>query len=397
MDVENIYYKKIIYKKNAFLDMQTYVKLNFNNKKILLFTSKSIPSEETSRVMNALMAASESVCCYVSKNNFDKIELDKLHNKINSEKYDLFVALGAGRCCEVCKFFAFKNNVPYIACPTLATSMSFFTNYCLNPYDMSDGFYANMPIKIFIQESLIRGASFYSNVMGLCFLNSIRAVYVEGVCSGDNEKNIIFKDMEKLFKKLEYEQTNILLCDEDANLTLMDLFIDFGFLMAKLDKNDYFLFNFYKIYGHYSQSVEMAGVLMLLCSKMILSLYKKYLEVDTVRCFEIPKVELIKNIAKKDKFYGQIVKNVYFCEDFIVKNKINERMGVFCDIVQDQYKKIRNFCNSVKNVYKLGLEVSGDYGELTKAMLLALYMGGDNYLTKLIAGSGVLNNLLSNN
>ena len=384
MDVENLYYKKIIYKKNAFLDMQTYVKLNFNNKKILLITSKSVPSEETSRVMNVLMSASECVYCYVAKNNFNNAELEKLQGKIYREKYDLFVALGAGRCCDVCKYFAFKNNVPYVVCPTLATSMSYFTNYCLNPYDMSDGFYANMPIKIFIQESLIRGASFYSNVMGLCFLNSIRAVYVEGVCSNISERNIIFKDMEKLFKKLEYEQTSILLCDEDANLTLMDLFIDFGFLIAKLNKNDYFLFNFYKIYAHYSQKVGMAGVLMLLCSKIILTLYKKYLKIDAVRCFELPRVEIIKNIVKKDKICGQIVKNNRYYENFIQKNKMNENVDVFCDVVQEQYKKMRSFCNSVKNVYKLGLEVGGDYGELMKAMVLALYMGGNNYLTDLI-------------
>ena len=194
MEVDNEYYKKIIYKKNAFADLKTYIKINYANKNIILVSSKSVPSEDVTSVLNALFCGSEKVSHFVCRENFKISELDLLNKKITSEEPHLLVALGAGRVCDVVKFFASKYKKPYIVCPTLATTLAYFSAYCVNPYDAKKSFYAKFPNKVFIQETIIKNSSLYSNINGLCFLNAFRCVYAEGVdMSSDKDKYIYLK------------------------------------------------------------------------------------------------------------------------------------------------------------------------------------------------------------
>ena len=48
------YYKNIIYKKNAFDDLKTYIKLNYSRKNILLVSTKSIQPEDVTSILNSL-------------------------------------------------------------------------------------------------------------------------------------------------------------------------------------------------------------------------------------------------------------------------------------------------------------------------------------------------------
>ena len=67
--MENSYYKRIVYKKNAFDDLKTYIKLNFLGKNILLVSTKSVPAENVTEVLNALFSGTENVAHFVSRNN----------------------------------------------------------------------------------------------------------------------------------------------------------------------------------------------------------------------------------------------------------------------------------------------------------------------------------------
>jgi len=288
MEINNAYYKKIVYKKNAFEDIKSYIKLNFSNKNILLISTKSIPAEDVTCLLNSLFCGSENVSHFVSRQSFDKNELDCLNNKICKGKFDLLISLGGGKCCDVVKYFASVFGISYIVCPTVATSMAYFTNYCVNPYDESKSFYANYPCKIFIQEQIIKNASCYTNIQGLCFLHSLRAVFVEGMILDAEKDRYIYLGLEKTFNKLDTEQTNILLCGEDSNLVLMDLFIDFGFFIGLLDREKFYLFNMYCIYEKISKEKRevMSGKKILLCAKTILSAMKKYVEIESLSSFE---------------------------------------------------------------------------------------------------------------
>ena len=90
------YYKKIIYKKNAFEDLKTYVKLNFNRKNILLVSTKNIQTEDVTNLLNSLFCGSENVAHYVCRDHFSINELDEINKKINNGQYSLIVAFGGG-------------------------------------------------------------------------------------------------------------------------------------------------------------------------------------------------------------------------------------------------------------------------------------------------------------
>lgn len=394
------YYKKIIFKKNAFEDLKAYIKINYTNKKIFLISTKSIPAEDVTTILNSLFCGTESVKHYISRNNFDERELNEIKAKIVEGGVDLIIAFGGGRCADVVKYFASVANLPYIVCPTSATSLAYFTSFCVNPYNPCKSFYAKMPKKIFIQESIIRRASCYQNINGLCFLHSLRAVYLEGIINNDETSSHVFVGIEKLLGKLEYEQTNILLCGEDSNLVLMDLFIDFGFFTGSLNLMDYYLINMYCVDGKIEDiSRDFSGKNMLVCAKMIIGLMRKYLEVNAVRVFEKPNFAGVAKILKNYKIFNKKIKNnQYFCDFFkkpsikveFLKNKEEYYREICIQLI-----KLNEFSKKVKSVYRHGIEIENILENVEVSLAVVPFICGQNVLVDYIAGSGVLNSFVS--
>ena len=400
--MEKTYYNKIIYKKNAFEDLKTYIKLNYGNKNILLISTKSVLAEDVTSVLNALFAGTEAVSHFASKNNFDNNELCGLAGRMAKTKPDLIVSLGGGKCCDVAKYFSYFYNVNYIVCPTVATSLSFFSSYCVNPFTSIDSFYAKMPEKIFIQESIIKNATCLSNISGLCFLHSLRAIFIDALLYNNEDNVDIMLGLEKLFKKLDDEQTNILLCGEDANLVLMDLLIDFGFLMGQLNLDDYYLINMYKIFNGANENKNgMVGKKMLLCARAVLALFFNYLCINTFKVVEKNNYEAIGKLSKKYKIYDKIVKNNIFFNNFEQKTHIKRQFLVnrakMLDDLSIQIKSINNFSKCVKSVYKYGIEIENDLSVVFDSLILSPYIFRGNDLVNLIAGSGILNSLMIDN
>ncbi len=398
MEIDNSYYKKIIYKKNAFEEVKTYIKLNFNNKNILLVSTKSIPAEDVTCLLNSLFCGSENVCHFVARQNFIKEELDSLKDRLAGGNYHLIVAFGGGKCCDAVKYFASIFGLPYIVCPSVASSLSYFSNYCINPYDASKSFYAEFPSKIFIQEQIIKKSSCYTNIEGLCFLQSLRAVYVEGIAKDNEKERYIFMGLEKILNKLQSEQTNILLCSEDSNLVLMDLFIDFGFYIGLLNREEYYLFNMYSIYESISKnekSNHMSGKIMLLCAKTILTTLKNFIELNTIRCLEKNNYNNVAKILKNNNISYKILKNNQFFDVF--NSKATEKKDFLANkennyrLINQQLIQVKEFSKKVRFVYKYGIEIQDDINYLFKALAVAPYIYKSNNLINMLVGSGVLN------
>lgn len=395
MGFDDSYYKKIIYKKNAFDDLKMYIKLNFNNKNICFISSKSIPSEEVTKLLNALFYGSENVFHFVVRNNFSIVELDRLKTKLSTNKYDLLIAFGGGKVCDSVKYFSSVFNIPFIMCPSTASSLAYFTNYCINPYDASASEILNYPKKVFIQESVIKSASCLGNINGLSFLHSLRSIYVEGIINADEKLGYIYLGLEKLFLKLDNEQTNILLCNEDSNLVLMDLFIDFGFFLQMLG-NQFYLFAAYEAYETINKNKdEYAGKDMMLIAKLQMMLIKEYLCLNSFKIIEVPN---FKNVSKIIKKYSKNVKNIKNCQYFLnfmnkayIKKLATSARDDVYQRVCVQIMKIKAFIKKVKTVYKHGIDVDADFDCVMKAISIAPYMYNCSYLVDLLAGSGVLN------
>ncbi|MBE7074984.1 MAG: iron-containing alcohol dehydrogenase family protein [Clostridiales bacterium] len=402
MEINHTYYKKIIYKKNAFEDIKTYIKLNFNNKNILLVSTKSVQAEDVTCLLNSLFCGSENVCHFVSRQNFEKSELDLLNNKLISGKYNLLVAFGGGKCCDVVKYFASIIGVPYIVCPTVATSLAYFSNYCINPYDSTKSFYADFPAKIFIQEQIIKGSSCYFNLQGLCFIHSLRALYLEGIMRDNEKERYIFMGLEKVFAKLEYEQTNILLCGEDSNLVLMDLLIDFGFWIGLLNREEYYLFNMFNNLENLDEKAqkEMSGKKMLLCAKSILLLMQKYIELNSVYCLEKNNFQNLAILLKSNKIEYKLLKNNIFFNNFNKKVAIKHQFLLNKEteykMISTQLLKIKEFANKVRMLFKTGIEMTSDISCVFKALAITPFIYNSSSNINIIANSGVLNCFMQN-
>ena len=394
--MENTFYKNIIYKKNAYDDLKTFIKLNYANKNVFLITTKSVPADSVANVFNALFAGTENVSQFVARCNFEKDELDLIDEKIKKSKPSIIVSLGGGRCCDVVKYFAHKCNINYVVCPTVATSLAYFSGYCVNPYNSTSSFYAKEPTRVFICEGVIKNSSCLVNINGLCFLHSLRAIYVENIVFDREKDGYITVGLEKLFKKLDAEQTNILLCNEDSNLVLMDLFIDFGFFINNLNLQEYYLINMYELLcGHENNLEQFCGKKMLLCCKAILTLFKEYIELGTLKTLEKNKYSLVANLMNKNNLLQKNIKNNAFFNNFEQKlctkrNFLDKRSIIFENVLL-QLKSLTAFFASVKSVYKHGIEISGNYQPVFNALMLAPYLFEGSDFTNLIACSGILN------
>ena len=402
MEIDNSYYKKIIYKKNAFEDVKTYIKLNYTNKRILLVSTKSVPAENVTQLLNSLFCGSENVSHFVSRQNFVKEELESLKDRLCGGNFDLLVAFGGGKCCDSVKYFASIFGLPYIVCPTVATSLAYFSNYCINPYDPSKSFYAEFPNKIFIQEQIIKDSNCYTNIEGLCFLNSLGAVYAEGVARDEEKERYIFMGLEKVLNKLQSEQTNILLCSEDSNLVLMDLFIDFGFYIGLLNREEYYLFNMFCIYEkllNNQNEYGMSGKKMLLCAKAILYTLKNYIELNSLHCLEknnyLNVAELLKlnnisyKILKNNKFFVNIEEKASIKREFLENKENNYKL-----IIQ-QLSRIKEFAKKVRSVFKYGIEIQDSTKNVFNALAITPYIYNSCYMVNILAGSGILNCFLA--
>lgn len=399
MEIENYYYKNIIYKKNAFEDVKTYIKLNYNNKKILLVSTKSVPAENVTCLLNSLFCGSENVCHFVSRQNFIKAELESLKDRMSGGNFDLIVAFGGGKCCDSVKYFCYMFKLPYIVCPTVASSLAYFSNYCVNPYDASKSFYADFPKKIFIQEQIIKNSNCSANIEGLCFLQSLRAVYAEGVANDNEKERYIFIGLEKILNKLQSEQTNILLCSEDSNLVLMDLFIDFGFYIGLINRDNYYLFNMFNVFTNINNQPEMAGKKMLVCAKSILATLKNYLELNTLKCLEKNNYLKLAKILKNNNISYKNIKNnaffVVFAKKAVAKKIFLENKENNYKLINQQIFLIKEFAKKVHSIFKYGIELTNNISDVYKALAIAPFIYKSENLVNMLACSGVLNCFLA--
>lgn len=397
MDLSNSYYKRIVYKKNAFDDLKTYIKLNFSNKNVCLITTKSVPAEEVTGLLNAVFCGTEKVVHYHIRNGFDEKELKNLCTKINDGNFNLLIGFGGGKCANVVKYFASNFNLPYIICPSAATSLAYFSGFCINPFNTYKSFNAKPPLKIFIKESVIKNSSLLCNINGLAFLHSLRAAYLECLIEDKEEERYIVVALEKLFEKLENEQTNILLCNEDSNLILMDLFIDFGFFMNMLNAEN-FVLHVYKLAEKSNCDDAYSGKKLLLICELVLCVIKKYLELNSLKMIEMPNFYEISGLIEKYKINALEIKNsnyfINFMQNIAIKGEILAKRDVLYKNLCHQILKIKNFCKEVKLVYSKGINISLAPKEIFNAIMVAPYINQENELIDFIAGSGILNGMV---
>lgn len=397
--MENEFYDRIVYKKNAFVDLKEDLIKYYYGKKILLITTKSLVNNYLTEIMNCISLAKCSFKHYVAKNNFSNQELRELSEVLTQEGFDLYIVFGAGRATTVTKYFANIFCVPYFVCPSACSNFGYFNKICINPYDSSRSFECDYPERIYINEAVIKTVPRKLVKQGVF---SILA-FEEMLCSATIE-NILFDkhidcgEIVKIITKLKKELKGIMSGDVDQKLILMDLLIDLSYQIEKINLFNWATFNLYCIMQRiFENSNEYVGCgeSLLLASNTLLLCYKNFFSQKKIKQLELPNFpKTVKNIEKYAIFCKK-VNNIAFFKDVISKKdlivRLNNLKEEFCFQCNKRLDEQQEFVNIIKSYDEIFTYQSPELKYVFSAVNVLPYVCENNYIVSLMGGLGVVN------
>ncbi len=397
--MENEFYDRIVYRKNAFLELKEYLSQNFNGKKVLLISTKSLVNPHLTEIMNMISVSGCNFKHYIAKNNFSNFELKQISELLTLENFDLYVVFGAGRATMVTKYFANIFCVPYIVCPSACSNSSFFSNICINPYDSTRSFKCDYPQKIFINESVIKTMPRKLLKQGVFFIMAI-----EEMLAMSTIENILFdkhNDMSQINKittKLQKEIKGIMSGDVDSKLILTDIIIDLSYELDKVDIFKSATFNLYTIMQKIflnSSEITGSGEIYLLASKTLLLCYKNLFMQKKIKQLELPNFpKIVKNIEKYSIFYKKINNFAYFNEILSKKELLTRLNNLKEEFLYQCNKRIEeqdNLLDVVKNYDDIFTYQTPLLSDVFTAVKVLPYVCENNFIVDLMGGLGLVN------
>lgn len=397
--MENEFYDRLVYKKNAFLSLKEYLENNFYGKSIMLFTTKSLINNNLTEIMNSISMANCNFKHFVAKNNYSLNELKKIQEILTSETYDAFIVFGAGKACNVVKYFSSVFCIPYIVCPSACSTTTYFSNICINPFDSTKSFVCNYPEKIYISDSVIRACPTKLTKQGVFHILSIHelisATVIENILF---DKHIEVGDLTKILDKLKNEIRTIMTGDNDQKLKLMDMLIELAYNLENVDMLKNSTFNMYcilnKIFEERNEPIG-SGELLLICSKVLILSYIKLFEQKKINQVEFPNFrKIIKNI-KKYAIYCKKINNLAFFKQILEQKELITRTNNLKEEFCYQCKKRLNEQQEILNIIKLYDSFftyqAPKISYVFSAMNMLPYVCENNFIVSLIGGMGLVN------
>lgn len=397
--MDNEFYSRIVYRKNAFLELAEYLGQNYYGKKILLISTKSLVNSNLTEIMNAISFAKCSFKHYIAKSNFSDNELKSITNIVSDENFDLYIVFGGVRATMVTKYFANIFNVPYIVCPSMPSGIGYFSNICINPYDSARSFLCEYPEKVFISEVVIKTCPKKFVKQGVYFILSFEE-YI-ATCGIENillDKHYDCTQFENIISKLKKELKGIMSMDIDEKLKLMDLLIDLANECSKIDLFKNSVFNLYTIMQKVlkdNNEFLYGGECYLLSSNALLCMYTNFFKQKDIKRLEMPNVEkLVKNIKNNSIFYKKI-NNISFFNDILNKkellirlNNLKEEFYFQCNKRLNEQNKMLDIIKSYDNIFVLD---SPQIKNVFTAINVFPFITENNYVVTLMGGLGYFN------
>lgn len=390
---------KIVYKKNAFCELKEDLSKYYYGKNVLIITTKSLINGYLTEIMNSVSLAGCSFKHFVAKNNFSKGELIKLSEMLTQENFDLYIVFGAGRATNVTKYFANIFCVPYMVCPSACSSLAYFNNICINPYDSTRSFVCDEPECIYICEGVIKTVPRKLVKQGIFLIMSL-----EELLTMASIENILFDehkdygDINKIILKLSNELKCIMSGDDEGKLILMDTLIDLSKAMKNIDVFKTSLFNLYCILQKmFEENDELVGCgeTFLLASSTLMRCYKNLFSQKTIKQLELPNFpKIVKNIEKYSIFYKKINNFAYF-SDILSKKELLVRLNNLKEEFLYQTNKRLDEQNEMLNIIKRYDNVFTYQTPQIKSVFGAVgmlpFVSENNYVVSLMGGLGMFN------
>ncbi len=397
--MENEYYSRIVYRKNAYLELAQYLGQNYYGKKVLLISTKSLVNSNLTEIMNAISFAKCSFKHFIAKNNFSENELKLITNLVSDESFDLYIVFGGVRATMTTKYFANIFEVPYIVCPSMPSGIGYFSNICINPYDSARSFLCKYPEKVFISEVVIKTCPKKFVKQGvyfvLAFEEYVATCNIENILEGTHYD---FSPIESIIEKLTKELKDIMSMDVDEKLKLMDILIDLGYECSKIDLFKNAVFNLYSIMQKVLKDngeFLYGGECYLLSSNVLLCMYSNFFKQKEIKRLEIPDIEkLVKNISKYSIFYKKINNLSFFNKivnkkDLLVRlNNLKEEFYFQCNKRLSEQNKMLDIIKSYDNVFVFN---SPQISNVFTAINVFPFITENNYVVMLMGGLGYFN------
>lgn len=397
--MENEYYSRIVYRKNAYLELAQYLGQNYYGKKVLLISTKSLVNSNLTEIMNALSFSKCSFSHFIAKNNFSENELKLLTNHVSDENFDLYIVFGGIRATMTTKYFANIFDVPYIVCPSMPSGIGYFSNICINPYDSARSFICNYPEKVFISEVVMRTCPKKFVKQGVYFILAfeeyIATCDIENILEGTHYDCTPIKN---IIEKLKKELKGIMGMDVDEKLKLMDILIDLGYECSKIDLFKNSVFNLYSIMQKVlkdNSEFLYGGECYLLSSNALLCMYTNFFKQKEIKRLEMPDIEkLVKNIKNYSIFYKKINNLSFFNsiankkELLIRLNNLKEEFYFQCNKRLCEQNKMLDIIKSYDNIFVFD---PPQIKSVFTAINVFPFITENNYVVALMGGLGYFN------
>ncbi len=397
--MENEYYDKIVYKKNAFLQMQEDLHKYYLGKKALIITTKSLINCHFTEIMNYTSSAGLTFETFVAKNNFSESELKNLSELLTQQNFDIYIVYGGGRACDVAKYFSNIFCVPFFMCPSACSTFAYFNNICINPYNSTRSFVCDGAERIYISESAIKKTPRNLVKQGVLTIvgcmEMLCMATIEGILF---DRHAQIDDVLKGVLKLRKELSSIMSGDSDSKLVLMDILIDVGYGLNNVDlfkTSSYNLFLIMQKMFYSNNQIVGSGECFMLSSKVLLECYKNLFMQKKIKQFELPNlVKVAKNVEKSSVFCKKTNNYAYFC-NILAQNEVIVRLNNLKEEFLFQTNKsldvIKEMLACIKRYDNIFAYDVPSIKDVLFSVGLLPFVCENNYLVSLMAGIGMLN------
>ncbi|MEG1499761.1 MAG: iron-containing alcohol dehydrogenase [Clostridia bacterium] len=344
MDINNEYYKKIIYKKNIEKDLKEIFLKNYRYKKILCVYSSSARQDFGVKIGNAMSLAgcAFNVVSYSSagmkkEEIYDDLLLLKYKN------FDLIVCVGGGTICDASKMISNVFGCELILVTATPSNFSYFTDFALG--FNGEIVFCDRVKNILIDEECLSKASEDLFKNGMLFLKSL-FVAIEEI---DVNKEIFKEELRdcpitksRLFEMIEeIDHTSD---HGERNLLLMDAFIEIGYCFNGISKNYLSVVMLAEILRLNSPAKTCFGELAYVGAVSLHNCYEKFFSLKTIKMF-LTEENIIKNNlningqkhVKNDKYSIFYRNNLFFNKINAIKNNLLKNILEENTCLQDKF------------------------------------------------------------
>ena len=390
MDIKDCYYKRIVYKRNAYEDLKHFIKYYHAGKNILVLHNENNNNNFDRFLINVAESKNAYHCEYITSFNAKMFS----NIKKNSKNFSLILAYGDAKVCNLAKVLALQNNCEYFVCPS-TFSLEFFSCYY---YDLNlnnvfkKGSY---PTKIYIDEETIKSVDLINVGNGLksmiAVYDLVFTFYIEKEINGFNFN---INDLNKILNRYEEIFIQISQNNDDAKLVLMDNFIEIGYLLKNLSFNQFSYYNL--AYLMQKQNIcdncKFEDYLVL-ATDILFSIYERAFEQKTIKQYYQPDYYEISSIIekynfnieryKKYEFYKSLLSNK---ELFMKLNSIKIKAYLELESIVKSFRdKLKQMC-----MFMPTQNTVIDYKKLFHSLNVLPHIYQNNLLLDILAGIGVL-------